>query len=143
MLKRIKSILLSSASIITFTLSSAVSAEIAIIVSSDSAIKLSSERDIARIYLGKSNKLSGVKVNVIAQDSKLDIVEEFSQNILNMSSNKAQAQWAKLIFTGKRNPPATFNNDEQVIEAVKYDSNAIGYIDIQSVTPDVKVIFKK
>ena len=117
-------------------------AEVAVIVNpaNNSAI---SEKDIKRIFLGKSKSFSdGKKITPYYLASGHKPRDEFNKKVLRKSESQLKAYWSKLIFTGKGTPPDALGSVEALIAAVAEDPSAIGYIDASSVDDKVKVIKK-
>lgn len=100
-----------------------------------------SKKAVQRLFLGKLTEFSTGQIpTVINQSPGEDIRGEFDQNILNSSTAQVNAKWAKLVFTGRGFMPAVVDSDAEVIELIKQNKNAIGYIDSSSVSEDVKVV---
>jgi len=68
--------------------------------------------------------------------------EVFRQSALKKSNSQFKSYWSKLAFTGKGTPPKEVNSAADMINAVKADASAIGFIDSAAVTGDVKVVAK-
>lgn len=126
----------------TSILTSVTYADIAIIANKASAIKEAKATDIERLYLGKTTKIGNIKVTPINQDKNTGLSEEFNKTVLNKSSNQVKAYWAKLIFTGKGTPPQELANDIAVINAVRENVDAVGYIDASLVDDTIIVILE-
>ena len=68
--------------------------------------------------------------------------DDFNQNVLGRSSSQVNAYWSKLVFTGKGNMPMELGSDTEIISTISANTGAIGYVNVSSVTDDVKVIAK-
>lgn len=117
-------------------------AEIVIVSSTASTLTSATKEDLERLYLGKSKSLAGTSVNPINQTGDTDASSEFNKLLLNRSSSQVKAYWSKLVFTGKGMAPKEVNSNQQMIEALKADPEAVGYIDASAATGDVKVLLK-
>lgn len=137
-----KSLVLTSVLFVTLFASILSHAEIAIIANKSSKLTTTKIADIERVYLGKRKSLTGVSVTPLNQDKVGEMAKSFNKIVLNKTSKQVQSYWSKLIFTGKGTPPEEFLNDAEVINAVKEDPNAIGYIDAKSVDGSIKVLLK-
>ena len=124
----------------TSILASVAYAEIAIIANKASPLTVVKASDIQRVYLGKTQKIDGTAVTPINQTKNTSLSDSFNKVVLNKSGNQVKAYWSKLIFTGKGTPPQELNNDIEVINAVRNDANAIGYIDANLADDSVNVI---
>jgi ABC-type phosphate transport system substrate-binding protein len=115
-------------------------AEVSVIVNKDNLDAMSS-KVIKRIYLGKSKSFpNGSKVNVLTLKGDTDETEVFNKSALKKTNSQFKAYWSKLVFTGKGIPPKEMADAEAMLSEIKTDKNAIGYIDSNKVTEDVRVI---
>lgn len=102
-----------------------------------------SKSDISRIFLGKSDELSGgIKVEPLNQNTESASRQAFDRDVLGRNTNQIKAYWNKLLFTGNGTPPTEMASDEEIIQAVASNPKAIGYIDAASINDQVKVVFK-
>lgn len=128
-------------SLLTFSTFS-VSAEVAVIVNPGNSNSIS-EKDIKRMFLGKEKKFSDgssvIPINLASGDS---VRENFETNVVGKSASKMKAYWAKLVFSGKGNPPKEVANATEAISLVAANPAVIGYIDASKVNDSVKVIGK-
>lgn len=100
------------------------------------------QKDVSRVFLGKSKSLpNGVPVIAIDQDSESNVRARFSQKVLLKSQIQLKAYWSRMIFTGKGNPPDAVGGDQEVIALIQSNPNMIGYIDKSSHTDDVRVVY--
>ncbi len=125
---------------ITFSLASFISAaEVSVIVNSANNNDISASQ-IKKIFLGKSKSFAdGNKVEVYSLPDSSNDAQVFRLNALSKSNSQYKSYWAKLAFTGKGTPPKSIS-DSEMINTVKSNSNAIGFINSDKVTGDVKVI---
>ncbi|GAB1259242.1 phosphate ABC transporter substrate-binding protein [Aurantivibrio plasticivorans] len=126
--------------IMTLFMPIAVVAEVAVVVAASSPLSSIDLKELEKLYLGKSKSLGDVSVSALNQVDSSDVTTEFNRVLLNKSNSQVKAYWSKLVFTGKGTPPKEFNSDSEVIQALKNDSSAIGYIDAGAVSGDVKVL---
>ncbi len=97
---------------------------------------------LKKIYLGKLKSLpSGEKIMPIDQKGK-KIRDIFYKKVVGKPDNEIKAYWAKLIFTGRGNAPRQLQNDRDVIDLVKREQTAIGYISSEHADSNVKVIMR-
>ncbi len=117
------------------------SAEVVVIVSSESSISNASAKELQQLFLGKRDYVGGVEATPIDQEEGNDVRDEFYTKVIDKSPSHLNAYWSRLIFTGKGAPPKQYFDDSEVIEVIMGDKNAVGYIDSASVTEGVKVIY--
>ena len=115
-------------------------ADIAIIIhpSNNNSI---SEDDINRIFLGKNKSYAdGEEIKAVNLKSGDDIRTEFEEKALGKASKQVKAYWSKLIFSGKAKPLMESGTDEEALDFVAKNPEAIAYIDASKVNDTVKVV---
>jgi ABC-type phosphate transport system substrate-binding protein len=99
------------------------------------------EKTISQIFLGKKKSFSsGESALPINQKEGTPTREGFDKTLLNKSSSQVKAYWAKLMFTGKGQPPKEVAASEMK-SLVASNPSTIGYIDSEQVDDSVKVVF--
>lgn len=118
-------------------------AEVAIIAHPSVTVGAASEEEITAIFLGKTDNLQdGLKVLPVDQKDDQAPHAEFYKKVVKKDVDQLDAYWARLIFTGKGEPPKKLAGDAEVLAMVAANPNIIGYVDAASVTPAVKVLLK-
>lgn len=114
--------------------------DVVVIVNFNSEMSEMSKRDVARVFLAKTNRLpSGEKANPIepaqSQSKKL-----FYAAVTDKNEVQLRSYWATLIFTGKGRPPKQVKESREVLEFVRSHKGAIGYIEKSLVDDTVKTV---
>lgn len=65
---------------------------------------------------------------------------EFSARILGRSVPSVRNYWQQRIFTGRGVPPPELDSDDQVIEYVARNPDAIGYVFVEKVPKKVRLV---
>lgn len=126
--------------IISLMISNHTLAEVAVIVNSANSDNIN-EMLIKKIYLGKSKAFpSGAKVKVYTLPSSQADTEYFRQKALKKSNSQFKSYWSKLAFTGKGIPATEVDSAADIIDAIKKDPKAIGFVNVNDVSSDVKVV---
>ncbi|GLX79624.1 hypothetical protein tinsulaeT_29640 [Thalassotalea insulae] len=135
-MKLFKKLFIASVTVTTFSCF----AEVSVIVNSSNGDTIN-QKLIKQIYLGKAKSFpSGNKITVLTLNDDAKGTDLFRQNALNKSNSQYKSYWAKRAFTGKGTPPKELSNANEMINAVKSDAGAIGFVDSSAVTGDVKVV---
>jgi hypothetical protein len=92
------------------------------------------------LFLGKSNSLGGVSLTPIDQEEGSAVRDTFYQAAAQKNPSQLNAYWARVIFTGKGQPPKAVFDDAEVKDAISKDAGLVGYIDSGAVDGSVKVI---
>lgn len=116
-------------------------AQIVVIVSAKSPLTSLTERDIADVYLGRTNQLPG-GAEVVPVDREKDDAQraEFYRLVAGKSLAQLRAYWSRLIFTGRGMPPRTAVDAQAIKKIVSTSPNAIGYIDRSELDSSVKAV---
>ena len=126
--------------IIVLALSHNAFAEVAVIVNSANSDSIN-EKLIKKIYLGKAKAFpGGDKVKVYTLPSSQEDTEYFRQKALKKSNSQFKSYWSKLAFTGKGTPATELDSAADIIAAIKKDPKAIGFVNVNDVSSDVKVV---
>lgn len=116
-------------------------AEVVAVVSTRSTVTALSQNQLVDIFLGKLNRLPNGQLAVpIDQAEGAPAREAFYQRYAGKSAAQVKAHWAKIIFTGRGQPPATAANADEVKRRVTANPNAIGYIDREAVDETIRII---
>lgn len=121
--------------------SASASAEIAVIANRDSPVQSLTTKQVSDLYLGRSRTLAlGETLTVFEQPVDSPLRETFFLSLNGMKIKQVNAYWARLRFSGEVLPPQSLSDSKAVIEAVKRERNAVGYIDAAMVNNSVRVV---
>jgi ABC-type phosphate transport system substrate-binding protein len=121
-------------------LSPATFADVAVIVHLKNA-QAFDKSSISRLFLGKDKTFANKETAfLIALPESSATTLEFNSKVLDKSAKQLKSHWSRLVFTGKGVPPNEMASDADVINEIKRNANAIGYVDAAAVTKDVKVV---
>lgn len=115
--------------------------KVKIIVNEDNDITSVTSNQLSRLFLKKATKWdNGVKVSPADLSANSDTRVLFTKSIHGKSISAINAYWQKKIFTGKGVPPVELQNDKEIIDFVRSNPGAIGYVSAKANTPGVKVL---
>lgn len=99
---------------------------------------------VRQLFLGKASKLpDGTAVVVLDLREGDPLRVTFVEGVLGKTEQQLLGHWAKMIFTGRGQPPRTVDNVREVLRIVGSTPGAIGYIDEKQVTAQVKVLYRQ
>ncbi len=117
------------------------SAEVVTVVSTQNPTTALSRSEVSNIFLGKTSHFpDGTPAVPIDQPEGSAPRAEFYRSVSNRQPAQIKAYWSKMIFTGRGQPPAVADNDEQAKKILASRPDAIGYIDRASVDQRIKVL---
>ncbi len=118
------------------------SSEVVVIVHSSNTSEID-QKAISKIFLGKAKNFPGGGSAVpIGLKEGSATTEEFNEVVLNKKASQLKSYWSKLVFTGKGTPPQQLDTDAEVIDVVKGDPNAIGFISTGEGVSGVRIVGK-
>lgn len=121
--------------------SATAAADVVVVVSPENPLSSLTRRQVADIFLGKSQRFpDGRSAVPLDQAAGSAAQAQFYQLVSDKRATEIKAYWAKMIFTGRGQPPAAVGDDAQMKQALAADPNAIGYLDQQAVDASVKVL---
>lgn len=113
---------------------------VAVVSAKRPATELSAEQ-VADIFLGKTSRFpDGSMATPIDQSEDSPAREKFYARFTGKSPAQVKAYWAKIIFTGRGQPPRQVAGSVEARRAIAQNPNAIGYIDASLVDDTVRVV---
>lgn len=98
---------------------------------------------VKQLYLGKGQQLpNGANAQLFELPEGSAERTEFHSKTTGRTDAQLQSNWSRLVFTGKATAPVVAGDSAAMINAIKANPNAIGYLDESAVTADVKVLLK-
>lgn len=123
----------------------AMAAGFQVIVNADNPVTTISAQTAQDFFLGKTKKWSdGTAAVPVDQLEKSAVRAEFSQTVLKKKVEAVKSFWLTIIFSGRGTPPVELKSDSAVMDAVRKDRGAIGYVGSDvPLGPGVKAITVK
>ncbi len=117
-------------------------ADIAIIVHADNPVQRMTTRQVAELYLGRSRSFETGQFAVVVDQTGDDAVRaRFFKDITGMTLGQVNAFWSRLKFTGQVQPPQSIDGDAAVLDFVRRNTAAIGYVgSVNSNDPKLKTV---
>jgi ABC-type phosphate transport system substrate-binding protein len=115
--------------------------EVVAVVSSRSPVTALNPTQVADIFLGRATRFpDGTQAVPIDQAEESDLRDRFYSTYAGKSPSQVKAHWAKIIFTGRGQPPRQVSNSQEAKKAIADNPQAIGYIDARLVDTSVRVL---
>jgi ABC-type phosphate transport system substrate-binding protein len=116
-------------------------AEVVAVVSARNPVAPMTKNQIADIFLGKTSRFpTGGQAVPIDQAEGAAEREQFYLNFTGKSPAQLKAHWAKIIFTGRGQPPLEVANGAELKRHLAENPNALGYIERSLVDDSLKVV---
>ena len=116
-------------------------ADVVAVVSAKSRVTSLNADQVADIFLGKTSHFpDGTQATPIDQSEDSPVRERFYAQFTGKSPAQVRAYWAKIIFTGRGQPPKQVGSSAEAKKLVAQNPNAIAYIDSAMVDESVRVV---
>lgn len=114
-----------------------------VVVSTQSAIRNLTQQDLLALYTGRTRTLQGGEpVTPLDQQRDGSARAEFYQALTGMDIARINSYWARLHFTGQVQPPQTVIDDMAMVQRLRADRSAIGYLTREPQDPSVRVVLR-
>jgi ABC-type phosphate transport system substrate-binding protein len=110
-------------------------AELVVIVNPKSPAASMSADEVANVYLGKDPRFTPVDLPESAQTRS-----EFYRKLTGKDGAQVKALWARLVFTGKMQPPKEVSSPGDALKFVAGNDKGIAYIERSAVDSSVKAV---
>ena len=115
--------------------------EVVAVVSARSPVTALNPTQVADIFLGRSTRFpDGTQAVPIDQAEESELRDRFYSTYAGKSPSQVKAHWAKIIFTGRGQPPRQVGNSQEAKKLIAENPHAIGYIDSRHVDTSVRVL---
>jgi ABC-type phosphate transport system substrate-binding protein len=109
--------------------------ELVVIVNPKSSAASMTAEEVANIYLGKNASFAPVDLPESAA-ARVD----FYKKVAGKDSAQVKALWARLVFTGRMQPPREVSSSSDALKYVAGNDKAIAYIEKSAVDSSVKAV---
>lgn len=111
------------------------------IVNAENTVNDFNQRQLVDLYMGRDLYFpNGQMALRLDQSPDSKVRKNFYANLVGKSVAQVNAYWARLLFTGRASPPQVIRNSKDVLEAIRSNSNAVGYIDEKDLEEGVRII---
>ena len=118
-----------------------VNGQTVMIVNTNNSVSDISRAEAANFFTGNATQWgNGLKAVPVDQKKSTGPGQAFLAKIVKMGESDYKNMWVEKMLSGEAEPPMTKGSDAEVIEFVKSNTGAIGYIS-ESTSPDgVKIL---
>lgn len=116
--------------------------QMVVVVSKTSAVDALNNKNIANIFLTRTNRYpNGSKAVPIELSGGL-LRNDFYQEISGKTPMELTAYWTTLIFSGRGRPPKGYADINSLIDRLETSPTAISYLSLAQVTDNMKVVYQ-
>lgn len=114
-----------------------------VVVSAQSPVRTVTQKDVLALYTGRSRVLPGGEVATpLDQPRDSAARADFYETLTGMDIARINSYWARLHFTGQVQPPPPVGDDAAVIQRLRVDPSAIGYLTHEPTSTAVRVVLR-
>jgi hypothetical protein len=114
-----------------------------VVVSAQSPIRAVSQKDVLALFTGRSRTVpDGTAVTPVDQQRDGVTRATFYQALTGMDIARINSYWARLHFTGQVQPPQALGDDASVLQRLRSDATAMGYVTREPADPAVRVVLR-
>ena len=122
-------------------LASPLQAGVVVIVNAENTVLDYNQRQLVDLYMGRDLYFPNGQMAIrLDQSPDSKVRKNFYANLVGKSVAQVNAYWARLLFTGRASPPQVIRNSKEVLEAIRSNANAVGYIDEKDLEEGVRII---
>jgi ABC-type phosphate transport system substrate-binding protein len=104
-------------------------AGVTVVVHPGNALDSISKAKIADLFLKRVTRWeNGRAVTPVDQSEKSAARAAFTKDLLGKEVIWVKSYWQKMIFSGRATPPAELSSDSQVLDFIRANADAIGYV---------------
>jgi ABC-type phosphate transport system substrate-binding protein len=112
-----------------------------IVVNPSNPLTVVDRADLARVFMKMVTSWpNGTPATAIDQPRTAAVRAAFSRDVHKMDVDAVAARWAALVYSGREVPPAVKASDEEVVDFVRHNPGAVGYVSADAPTDGVKVL---
>ncbi len=101
-----------------------------------------SRKDVIGLYMGRIHAFAnGDRVVTLDLPRESETRVRFYKLLTGMSPAQINTYWARLIFTGQTSAPQPQADETAMLEGVRHNPAAIGYLSSTPASSDVRVVF--
>lgn len=119
----------------TLAMAGAANAEIVVVVNASNPAASMTAAQVADVYLGKDTSFAPFDLAESSAERG-----QFYNKVAGKDSAQVKAIWARLVFTGKSQPPKEVGSSADAVKAVAGNDKGIAYVDKSAVNGSVKTV---
>lgn len=118
-------------------------ADVVVIVNAANPVRSMSAEEVAALYLARSRTFSsGEFALVFDQPRDSALRKRFFKLVANMEIGQVNTYWSRLMFSGQEMPPQPLPGEQAVIDIVRRNPGAIGYVSAPPKEPNLRVVLQ-
>lgn len=113
-----------------------------VVVHKNNPIEELSRSELIDLFMGKYVAFpNNVKAIPVELNGDHEVKVEFYQSLVGMTLSRVNAYWSRLHFTGRKRAAVFKPNENDIINFIMTNEQAIGYMPQSLITGDLKVVY--
>lgn len=113
-------------------------AELVVVAHPDARVSQLSRGELINIFMGRYRKLpSGIAATPVDLEP---LRARFYRELVNKDMAEISSYWARLTFSGQASPPVQIETEKDLLDYVRSNPGAIGFVDSVHVPDDLVVV---
>lgn len=130
-----------SAAILALAVVTATRADLYVVAHASNPQASLTQKEVVELFMGRHRAFAdGGFAFVLDLPRDNPVRDRFYQNIAGMSPSQVNSYWARLMFSGQATPPQPLPDERAVVEVVKRNPNALGYLGSPPADKGVRVV---
>jgi hypothetical protein len=114
-----------------------------VVVSAQSPVRALQQKDVLALYTGRTRTLPGGETATPLDQQRDGAARaDFYQALTGMDIARINSYWARLHFTGQVQPPQVVGDDIAMVQRLRSDPSAIGYLTREPQGAAVRVVLR-
>jgi ABC-type phosphate transport system substrate-binding protein len=114
-----------------------------VVVSAQSPVQAMTQKEVLALYTGRTRSFAnGEAARPLDQPRDSALREAFYRALTGMDLARINSYWARLHFTGQVQPPQPVADERALIQRLRQDPNALGYLAHEPNDPTVRVVLR-
>lgn len=111
-----------------------------VIVNSSNGVSSLSRTQLSRFFLKKTTAWGNGQTVHPVQPSDERIRAAFSREVHGKSLGALTSYWNQVVFSGRDVPPLEKRSEDAIVDYVRSNPGAIGFVSPETATPGVKIV---
>ena len=114
-----------------------------VVVSAQSPVQAMTQKEVLALYTGRTRSFAnGEAARPLDQPRDSPLREAFYRALTGMDLARINSYWARLHFTGQVQPPQPVADERALIQRLRQDASALGYLAHEPNDPSVRVVLR-
>lgn len=117
--------------------------DLVVVVNAASGVERLTREEVVSLFLGRARRLpSGITALPIDQAGDSPERARFYRALVGKDVADINAYWARLLFSGQASPPRQAESTAELLEIIRNNKGALGYVDRARVDRRVRIVFE-